>query len=947
MYKILVLTLTLLTMGTPAVWAQTQVTASAPRGNVHITGTVIDSTTKEPVPFATVALINPATKKPVDGAVCDDKGKFTLAKVSEGSFALQISFIGYNTVEIKLPTITDKSSDVNMGQIYLSSQTQKLQEVEIVGQRNLIEEKVDRTVYNAENDATAKGGDATDVLRRVPMLSVDMDGNVSMRGSQNIRVLINNKPSTITAGSIADALKQIPADQIKSVEVITSPSAKYDAEGSGGIINIITKKNNMQGISLNIDGSAGLRGANLGLNGSYRKGKMGFSLGGFGRGNYNVNGKYENSQRTGPDTSWVLNTQRANTRNNGLFGRYTLGWDYDINKYNSLSASVQYGVRNNTSYQDDLTTLTYRNTMANPTASNVSDAKIKDQSGTVDLNLTYTRLFDKPQKELSILALYSRNNRNNDFLSLSQTAATSSQKNINDSYNQEVTLQLDYQNPIAKNQMLEMGAKNIMRKVTSDYQTFTALEDGTFLLKTDTAYSNNLTYNQNVTSGYASYTFSTQNNYSFKVGGRYEYTTINAYLKDENDIDIPSYGVLVPSLNISKKLKKGNMVKFSYNRRIQRPSIQFLNPNAQPTNPLNITEGNPKLQPEYTNNFEVGYNTTIKTTSLNFAAFARNTNDAIQSVRDTFTLVNSQTGERNQGVRTNYQNIGSENSYGVNLFVNINLSNKLSLNGGADVFYSMLNNNNPNPIYRASNEGWVYNFRFFGNYTIKNGWGIQAFSFYRGRQVQLQGIQGGFGIYSLGIRKEFKNKKGSIGFGAENFFTTAMRIRTELNSPILTQRSVNEMHNMNFKITFSYRIGKMSFDSAPKRRKSINNDDMKEGGDNGGGMGGGEGQGQGGRQQMQGQGRPPGQGAPQQGGQRPGGQYPGQKDGVKRDSTQFKRDSFKKDSTIKDSSGSILPFKNQLHSEILEGQPANKPAPEQNAKRIQDKEIIAPTKKDS
>ncbi|WP_314510873.1 TonB-dependent receptor domain-containing protein [Xanthocytophaga agilis] len=940
MYKILVLILTLLTMGTPAVWAQTQVTASAPRGSVRITGTVIDSTTKEPVPFATVALINPATKKPVDGAVCDDKGKFTLAKVSEGNFALQISFIGYNTVEIKLPAITDKSSDVNMGQIYLSSQTQKLQEVEIVGQRNLIEEKVDRTVYNAENDATAKGGDATDVLRRVPMLSVDMDGNVSMRGSQNIRVLINNKPSTITAGSIADALKQIPADQIKSVEVITSPSAKYDAEGSGGIINIITKKNNMQGMSLNIDGSAGLRGANLGLNGSYRKGKMGFSLGGFGRGNYNVNGKYENSQ----ETKTGLNTQKANTRNNGMFGRYTLGWDYDINKYNLLSASVQYGVRNNTSYQDDLTTLSTRYDLSTPPTSNVSDVKVKDLSGTIDLNLTYTHLFEKPQKELSILALYSRNNRTNDFLSISQTVDTASQKNINDSHNQEVTLQLDYQNPIAKNQMLEMGAKNIMRQVTSDFQTFKALEGGSFQLITDDVYSNNLTYNQNVTSGYASYTFSTQNNYSFKVGGRYEYTTIHAYLQDEADIDIPSYGVLVPSLNISKKLKKGNMIKFSYNRRIQRPSIQFLNPNIQRTNQLNITEGNPRLQPEYTNNFEVGYNTTIKTTSLNFAAFVRNTNDAIQSVRDLFVNPTDSL----TGIRTTYQNIGSENSYGVNLFVNINLSNKLSLNGGTDVYYSVLDNNNPNPIYRASNEGWVYNFRFFGNYTIKNGWGIQAFSFYRGRQVQLQGIQGGFGIYSLGIRKEFKNKKGSIGFGAENFFTTAMRIRTELNSPILTQRSVNEMHNMNFKITFSYRIGKMSFDSAPRRRKSINNDDMKEGGDNGGGgMGGGEGQGQGGRQQMQGQGRPPGQGAPQQGGQRPGGQYPGQKDGVKRDSTQFKRDSFKKDSTIKDSSGSIQPFKKQLHSEILEGQPADKPAPEQNAKSIQDKEIIAPTKKDS
>jgi outer membrane receptor protein involved in Fe transport len=191
------------------------------------------------------------------------------------------------------------------------------------------------------------------------MLSVDLDGNVSLRGSQNIRVLINNRPSTITAGSIADALKQIPSDLIKSVEVITSPSARYDAEGSGGIINIITKKNTLEGFSLNVDGSAGIRGSNLGLNGSLRKGKMGFSLGGHGRYGYNVRGKFENEQETYRGDNVTLSTQRADTRNQFLFGRYTLGWDYDINKHNFLTASVQYGGRNQFMRQDGLLTQTY------------------------------------------------------------------------------------------------------------------------------------------------------------------------------------------------------------------------------------------------------------------------------------------------------------------------------------------------------------------------------------------------------------------------------------------------------------------------------------------------------------------------------------------------------------------------------------------------------------
>src|SRR6185295_10895845 len=308
----------------------------AAKGNGKISGVVMDGT--QPVEFATVALLNPTSDKPLDGAVCDDKGRFTIPKVPNGTYRLLVSFIGYENVTLDNIVISYKKSTVEVGAIKMASTSKELEAVVVEGQRQLVEEKVDRTIYNAENDQTSKGGDATDVLKRVPMLSVDMDGNVSLRGNSNIRVLINNKPSTITATSVADALKQIPADQIKTVEVITSPSAKYDAEGSAGIINIITKKNNMEGFTLNADGSAGYRGSNLSLNGAYRKGKMGFSLGGFGRSGYNITGKFNNSQLTTSTTdgSQTLTTQSADTRSSMLFGNLQAAWDYDINKNNSL-----------------------------------------------------------------------------------------------------------------------------------------------------------------------------------------------------------------------------------------------------------------------------------------------------------------------------------------------------------------------------------------------------------------------------------------------------------------------------------------------------------------------------------------------------------------------------------------------------------------------------------
>lgn len=822
------------------------------KGNGKVSGTVVDATSGEAVEFATVAINDPATGKPIDGTVCDEKGKFTVSKIANGSYKVVISFIGYETYSQDV-IISDRKPSIEMGTVKLGASVTQLNEIVVEGQRALVEEKVDRTIYNAENDATTRGGDASDVLRRVPMLSVDMDGNVSLRGNQNIRVLINNKPSTITASSVADALKQIPADQIKTVEVITSPSAKYDAEGSAGIINIITKKTNMQGFTLNVDGNAGLRGSNLGVNGNLRTGKMGFSLGGFARSNYNVVGSFMNEQTTlrtekMPDgittrTYEVTNRQEASTLNRGLFGNYNFGWDYDINKKNSVVASVRLGARNGRNFQDNLLTQTISDNVL--TGSTLRNVDTKDYSNNVDANLTYTHLFDQAGKEFSFMGSISRDNRLNNFVNNIMDPfseeITSRLRNDNDSYNQEATIQADYSTPIGKNQVFEIGGKNISRTVSSKYQYYTATgADGEYVLSTNASLSNNLDYNQNVTGTYLSYMLNMPKGYSLKAGGRYEYTTIKANKQDEERIDIPAYGTLVPSANLSKKLKNGT-VKVAYNRRIQRPSIRYLNPNIQASNNVSISVGDPTLSPEFTNNYEFSYSTFVKGTSINFSTFVRNTNNAIQSVRDTTTF------NGNQVIRTTFQNIGKEDAYGASVFTNITLSEKLTINGGTDFYYAVLNNNNPDPVYAARNEGWVVSGRMFGNYNFTKTWGLQFFGFLRGKRVDLQGSQGAMGMYSLSVKKEFKDKKGSVGFGAENFFNfNGLRINNELVSPVLTQHSTNVMRNLSFKVNFSFRFGKMSFDQQRRGgRRSINNDDLKDGGGGDGGMDGAAGGGQG------------------------------------------------------------------------------------------------------
>lgn len=810
----------------------------AQSGHGKIVGTVMDAETDQPVEFANVALVDPATQKPIDGAVCDDKGKFVIQKVAAGTYTVSISFIGYETQNIQKITVEDKRDEVNLGEVKLPASTKVLSEVVVEGQKQLIEERVDRTIYNAENDITTKGGDATDVLKRVPMLSVDLDGNVTLRGSQNIKVLINNKPSTIMASSIADALKQIPADQIKTVEVITSPSAKYDAEGSGGIINIVTKKNTLQGATLSVDAGVGLRGSNLGLNGNYRTKKMGFSLGGWGRSMYNVTGSFESSQLTRDTTvsphTETLNLQSADTRNRGLFGNYNIGWDYDIDKKNSLAASVRLGARNNKNSQDNFFTETF----GSQYRSSLRDVITDDKSNNIDVNLTYTRLYEKPQRELSFLALYSKNIRDNDIESRTKETDGFEDftgfKNLNDSYNQEITLQADYQTPIGTTQIVEFGGKDIMRKAYSDFSRLNDSGDGVYLPTTDSDFSNNLNYKQNVMAGYLAYTLNLQKGYSIKAGSRYEYTTIDAFTQTEENIEIPSYGVFVPSVNLSKKLEGGSTLKAAYNRRIQRPSIQFLNPNIQNSNQINISKGNPELRPEYTNNYELSYNTFIKGTSLNFTSFVRNTTGSIQRIR---TRIPAEGGDPEK-ILTEFVNIGTEDAYGLSVFANVNIG-KLSLNAGSDVYYNILDDN-----IGTKNEGWVLSGRVFGSYSLNKGWGIQFFGFMRGKQVQLQGSQGGFGFYNLGVKKDLANKRGSVGLGLENFVTNNFKIRSELYSPTIDQKSLTVLHNMSFRVNFSYRIGKMSMDAPrPRRSKSINNDDLKDGGgDGGGGMEGGGGQ---------------------------------------------------------------------------------------------------------
>ncbi|MFD2933147.1 outer membrane beta-barrel protein [Spirosoma flavum] len=803
-----------------------------PKGNGKVTGLLVDSTSGKPVEFATIALMNVKTNKPIDGTTSDAKGNFSLAKLAPGEYRLQYSFIGYKNKDSKA-FIIEKGTVLAMGSVKLPADVRTLGEVTVTGQAALIEEKVDRLVFNADKDMTSKGGDASDVLKRVPMLSVDLDGNVSLRGSQNIRVLINNKPSTIVAASVADALKQIPADMIKSVEVITSPSAKYDAEGAAGIINIVTKKNTLHGLTLNVDAGVGLRASNLGLNGSYRQGKLGISLGGFGRAMYNrASSTLEQTTLVGGQP--IRTSQQATAFDKPLFGQYTLGFDYDLAKNQSLTANIRYGTRNFVQQQSQLTSTFSYDSLLSMTN---RDVNRKDLSNSVDMNLDYVRTF-KPQQEWSISTQYSRTGLVNNFYAdiLGQTGElTARQRNLNNNTNQEMTLQTDYQTPIGTKQLLEFGGKAIMRQVDSHYQYQVGGSTGELVFD-PTNPSGSLMYNQNIGAGYISYTYVTSNKYTFKVGTRYEHTGISAKANETTKLAIPNYGNLVPSINVSKSLKGGSTLKAAYNRRIQRPGLQQLNPNPNAANPQNISVGNPTLSPELTDNVEVSMSSTIKKTYLNAAIFGRLTNNAITQIRLPSDSLTS--GFPAGSIITTYQNIGVQRTVGANVFFNTNITAKWSVNGGLDGYYMYmqgLTQGTDGKSVTISNSGVSIGGRLMSQLQLDKGWSAQVFSFFRGPNPQLQGTMGSFYMYSLGVRKDLASKRGSIGLAAENFLGNGITMRTNLNSPLLSQVNVNHLYNSNVKVTFTYRIGKMSFEETRRKARSVSNDDVKgEGGDAGG-----------------------------------------------------------------------------------------------------------------
>ncbi len=798
--------------------AQSQITGK-------VSGVIVDQSTSEPISYATVVLRSPKDSSTVNGVITGEDGAFKLTDIKLGKYLLEVSFVGYAKLSQQVE-LTPKTPDVDLNNLELGTDADQLDEVVVAGQRETIENKIDRIVYNAELDVANAGGDASDVLRRTPLLSVDQDGNVSLRGSQNIQILINGKPSSMFGSSPGDALRMIPADQIKSVEVITSPSAKYDGEGTAGIINIITKKRTPQGFAGNADVTAGTR---------INREVVGINAGA-GRFGFNLNAS---SFQTWPQTAITNFTQRStdslgNTSTLKQFGgteSYRIGYFgnagafYDFNAYHSLSTSVRLRGFNSSNAGVNTVENYLNNTLGN-TYDRFTDNE--SQNAGYEWSLDYVMKFAEQEgRELS--ASYKIDGNINDtqfFIRQDENNVSNAYevaRNDNDGNNRENTIQIDYTHPMGETFKVETGVKTILRDITSDFD-YSAQAEGSTNYMRDPARSDVFFYNQDVYAGYISTQYNITKKLGIIAGVRYEFTDISGSFDEAEgqdfDGDSLEYDNWLPSIILSQRFGKASSVKLAYSKRISRPSLRNVNPYIQIGNANNISFGNPGLGPEVSDNFELGYNTFVKSTSINISTFYNRTNNVIQAI----------TNRENGVAVTEFDNIGIQDNVGVNLFLSTSFFKIWTIRGGVNANYVMAEGVIQGQL--RENDALLLSGNISSNLKLPKGILIDVFGFARPRQQTLQGFNPGFSIFGLGAKKEILDERGSIGISMIEPFKKRKPFISETENENFYQRNVFEIPFRSFGINFSYKFGKLDY-KAKQRRSKINNDDQQSDGNQG------------------------------------------------------------------------------------------------------------------
>ena len=779
-----------------------------------LTGVVLDENTDEPVEFATIGIYNKEDSSLVTGSITDENGKFSIEKVPLGNYYVDVRFIGYSNARIDKVNINTGQSKVTLGNIELKQSTSSIDEVEIVSEQSAVEYKIDKKVISVSQAVSAGGGSAADVLEMAPSIRTDVNGDVLLRGSSSFTVLVDGKPSALDGN---DALKQIPASLIQSIEIMTNPSVEYEPDGAAGIINIVTKKNRQAGIS-------GVADASVFTSGEYRV-------------NLNLNRRFEklnlrggvtaNNRPTPYDWHRLRETRSGDTSRYvdgegewiwGFGGKnINFGADYEINQKNNLSLTANLG-QFRFSYDNAANYIEY----SDPASEELYYRE--DNSFYVDalyfgINLNYQHDFDDKGHKITVngnlnqrYALTGNESYNiltdDNWNPVDDNVAR--QRGVTEKDMTEIQTKVDYVKPIGDNSTFKAGYQGKIFISPEDYRWETYDPDlGEWI--SDPGKSSQNDFSINV---HGAYLIFQHNNkiVNFQAGIRSEYTDRII----ESGIDDEQYKVnrwdFYPSLNLSRSFAGGHQLQASYSRRVKRPRQWQLWPKVTYIDPTTVWQGNPLLDPEFTNSMELNYMKKFGSSFLTLETYIRQTDNMISWVYDVI---------EDDITRMTFANLQNSVSYGSEVLANVGIAKWWTVVGSVNIFRRQIDSRNIGTDKRTANS---WNSKLDNSFKIKTGTRLQLSTRYFGESLTAQGSRDAYWMANLGVRQDLFKRKLILTFTIKDIFGTMTNIST-VESPdqfILTRQYLRAPI---FGISLSYAIN-----SFKQKDPDSMNLDISEGG---------------------------------------------------------------------------------------------------------------------
>ncbi len=813
----------------------------------QVKGILLDSLTQEGEPYATIKIVKKeAPAKALKMLVTDMKGQFQEKVPGTGNFVMTITSVGRTPI-VKDFSVKAGEKLVDFGTLYIVDASNELGQVEIVAQKPLVKADIDKIEYNVQDDPDAQSNSVLEMLRKVPLVTVDGEDNIQVNGSSSFKVYVNGKPNNMMSNNPTEVLKSMPANSIKHIEVITNPGPKYDAEGVGGILNIVTVGSGLEGYTATFSANVSNRGAGGGAFGTIKSGKLTVSA----RYNYNYNDQPRNyssgSQHVTPEAvtenSSNLDYDGSN-KGHGSFQSGSMEASYEIDTLRLVTMSFGlWGGGNKSNGSTDYIATFPENINAAPIYSYSAFNRSKSSWYSIDGGIDYQRLFKVKDRMLTFS--YKINTR-------PQTSDSYTEYEIDNGYNPdwadylnrlknqhndgeqntEHTFQADYTTPIGKLHTLEAGAKYILRNNSSEDDRFDADDTGKYEYNKDQ--SSHYKHLNDIIAAYLGYGLKVKR-LSGRLGLRYEHTIQDVkYLVGRGEDFTKNFDDVVPSASIGYKLTDMSNLRLGYNMRIYRPGIWSLNPYLNDTDPSYISQGNPKLDSEKSHAFNLSYSNFTQKFNINISARYSFTNNSIENVTrlmpDTeIEGLKNPTGK--DVLYSTYANIGKTRYASVNGYVNWNATPRTRIYMNMSGNYSYLEGSEG-----MRNDGWSL-FAYGGaQQTLPHDWRISLNVFGQTPWIMLQGKGSSFFDYGLSVNKSFLDKRLTLSAFASNFFKKYMDQSSTTEGSGFIRESNYKYSRQRFGISVSYRIGELKA-SVKKAARTISNDDVKSGGSGSGGGG--------------------------------------------------------------------------------------------------------------